>query len=164
MNIKATAGGLLVAIVGVAAFMLWPSDARAIRQRLAAVADAASRKPGEGDLDRVARAASLLKSLTPDIVVDGGADGPSLRGRESVAAVASRLGATAPAVFELEMSGLVIDGKAGRATADVLVRIVGSDGRGDVEPYDGTELQVELAKVDGVWLIARVTREPPLRH
>jgi len=49
------------------------------------------------------------------------------------------------------------------ATAEVLVRVT-ANGSGDVSPLDATELTVELAKIDGEWLIARVTRVPGLRH
>jgi hypothetical protein len=149
--------------VALAAMYLWPTDARAIRQRLATAAAAVSRPAGEGDLQRVARAASLLNSLTPDVVVDAGPEGPSVRGRETVAGLASRLGPGGPSAIELVDTGLVIDGPAGRATATILVRVTGGD-RGEVDAYDGTALQVELAKVEGAWLIARVTRAAALRR
>jgi SnoaL-like domain len=156
---------MAAAVLGVAlaSMYLWPTDARAIRQRLAMAAAAVSRPAGEGDLQRVARAASLLNSLAPDVVVEAGPDGPSVRGRETVAGLASRLGPGGPSSIELVDTGLVIDGQAGRATATILVRVTGGD-RGEVDAYDGTELQVELAKIDGAWLIAHVSRTPALRH
>jgi hypothetical protein len=156
---------MAAAVLGaaLAAVYFWPTDARAIRQRLATAAAAVSRPAGEGDLQRVARAASLLNSLTPDVVVDAGPDGPSVQGRETVAGLASRLGPTGPSSIELVDTGLIIDGQAGRATATILVRVTDGD-RGAIDAFDGTELRVDLARIDGAWLIARVARTPALRR
>jgi hypothetical protein len=149
--------------LALAAFLVWPTDARAIRQRLSAAADAVSVPAGEGDLQRVARAAGLRKSLAPDVVVEAGPDGPSVRGRDTLVALASRLGSPGPVTIVLADARLAIDGPAGRATAGVLVRVDGGDGH-EVGGYDGAELRVELTKIDGTWLIARVTGIPALRR
>ncbi len=156
---------LAVAAVGgiLAGLYFWPSDARAIQRTLSAAADAASSPAGEGDLQRVARAASLAKCLATDVVVDAGPDGPAVRGREMVVGLVSRLRPAGAATVDAADVRLIIDGPARRATADVLVRVTATGG-GEVDPFDATELTVELTKIDGDWLIARVTRVPGLRH
>jgi hypothetical protein len=156
---------LAVAASGVilAALYFWPTDARAILRTLSRAADAVSSPAGEGDLQRVARAASLAKCLTTDVVLETGPDGPSVRGRETVVGLVTRLRPAGAATVDAADVRLLIDGQATRATADVLVRVTAS-GSGEAAPFDGTELTVELAKVDGEWLVARVTRVPGLRR
>jgi hypothetical protein len=147
----ALAGLALTAVVAVA--WLWPTDARRIRATLEAAAEAASAPAGEGDLQKVARVAGLAKRLAPDVVVDAGPDGPAVRGRETVVAVASRL-AAGPLRIELDGVDLTIDG--GRAAAAAFVRVRG-DHAGEAGEYDGAEVRIELVKTDGTWVIARVT-------
>ena len=91
MHTKAVAGGLLAVIVGGAAFFLWPSEASRVRARVLAAAAAISGRPGEGDVDRLARLAGLAKTLSRDIVVEAEPGGPAIRGREAVAALATQL-------------------------------------------------------------------------
>jgi hypothetical protein len=160
---RRTAVAVAVSVVILAGLYFWPTDARAIQRTLARAAEAVSSPAGEGDLQRIARTASLAKCLTTDVVVDAGPDGPSVRGRETVVGLVSRLRPAGAAVVEVADVRLLIDGSAKQATADVLVRVA-ADGRGDVSPFDATELTVNLTKVDGDWLIARVTRIPGLRR
>ena len=156
---------LAVAVSGVilAGLYFWPTDARAIQRTLSRAAEAVSSPAGEGDLQRVARAASLAKCLTTDVVVDAGPDGPSVLGRETVVGLVSRLRPAGAATVDAADVRLLIDGPARQATAEVLVRVT-AGGSGDVSPFDATELTVHLTKVDGEWLIARVTRVPGLRR
>lgn len=149
--------------VAAAALFFWPTDARAIRQTLAAATDAVSVPAGEGDLQRVARAASLAKRLAGDVVVEAGPEGPSIHGRDTVVGLASRLSIAGPVTVSATVIDLAIDGAAGRATAHVAVQVRG-DSRGELESVADSESTVELVKTDGTWLIARATRVPALRR
>jgi hypothetical protein len=160
---RVTALGVAAVAVILAGLYFWPTDARAIQATLARAADAVSSPPGEGDLQRVTRAASLAKCLTADVVVDTGPDGPSVRGREMVVGLVSRLRPAGAATLDAADVRLLVDGQAQRATADVLVRVTAS-GEGNVHSFDATELTVDLTKIDGEWRIARVTRVSTLRR
>jgi voltage-gated potassium channel Kch len=153
--------GLAVVAAAAAGFSLWPTDARAIRQTLAAAADTLSVPAGEGDLQRVARAAGLAKRLTTDVTVEAGPEGPSIQGRDTVVGLAARLRIAGPVTVSFTEIDLAVDGAAGRATARVAGHVSG-ERRGELERVDGTELTVELTRIDGAWLIARVTRVPDL--
>lgn len=155
--------GLAAVSVAAAAFFLWPTEARAIRRALADAADAMSVPAGEGDLQRLARAAGLAKRLAADVVIEAGPDGPSLQGREMVVGLASRLRMAGPVTVSFTEIGLTVDGPAGRATASGAVQVSG-DGPGELAGVDDAEVTVALAKVDGAWLIARVAVVPALRR
>jgi hypothetical protein len=97
------------------------------------------------------------------VIVEAGPDGPSVRGRDTLVALAARVGSPGPVTVTLTDARLAIDGPAGRASADLLVRVDGGGGH-EIGGYDLTELRIELTNVDGRWLIARVTRMPALRR
>jgi hypothetical protein len=158
---RAVLAGCAIA-VALGAVVLWPTDARAIRQRLAAAAETVSAAPGESDLQQIARAASLTKHLTTDVIVDAGPDGPTVRGRDTLVAMASRLGSPGAVAVSIAVAELTIDQAAASATAGVLLRVEG--GGPEVGSFDGTELRIELARADGTWLIARVTAVSALRR
>ena len=143
------------------AVWLWPTDARRIRTTLETAAAAVSAPAGERELERVARAASLAKTLAPDVVVETGPDGPSLRGRETVVGVAARVGMAGPLTVALDGIELAVDAGAGRATATAFARVRG-DAAGEAGAYDGAEVRIELARIDGTWRIARVSPDRTL--
>lgn len=155
--------GAAAVALAAAALIFWPTDARAVRQTLAAAADAVSVPAGEGDFQRVARAASLAKRLAKDVVVQAGPEGPSIHGRDTVVGLAALLRTAGPVTVTLDVVDLTIDGAADRATATAVGHVSGSE-PGELESVDAAELTLELAKIDGAWLIARVTRVPVLRR
>lgn len=155
--------GLAAVSVAAAALVLWPTDARAVRRALAGAAGAVSVPAGEGDLQRIARAAGLARRLAADVVVEAGPDGPSIQGRDMVAGLASRLRTGGPVTVSFTETSLTVDGAAGRAIASGAVQVSG-DGSGELAGIDDNELTVTLTKIDGEWLIARVALVPALRR
>jgi hypothetical protein len=109
----------------------------------------------------VARAAALARTLAPDVVVETGPDGPSVQGRETVVGVASRIGTGGALAVTLDGIELAIDGDAGRATATALARVAGA-GANEAASYDGAEVRIELARIDGAWRIVRVAPDRTL--
>jgi hypothetical protein len=144
-----------------AAAWFWPTDARRVRATLEAAVEAVSTTAGERELERVARVAALMKTLAPDVVVETGPGGPSVQGRETVMGLASRVGMTGPLTVELDGVELTIDGEAGRATATAFARVRGGTA-GEAGAYDGAEVRVDLTRIDGAWLIARVSPDRTL--
>ena len=168
MRSRAVAGGLLAVIVGGAAFVLWPGEAGRVRARVIAAADALSARPGEGDFDRLARLTGLAKTLSPDIVVEAGPDGPAIRGREAVAALATRPAvAGGPQRIELSDLEVTLDEGSSHAvvTAVARVRSLGPDGTpadGPTAEFDGEVIRIELARTNDGWLITRAAPAPAL--
>jgi hypothetical protein len=155
--------GLAAVVVAAIAFFLWPTEARAIRRALADAAEAVSVPAGEGDLQRVARAAALARRLATDVVVEAGPDGPAIQGRDMVIGLASRLRMTGPVTVSFTETDLAIDGATGRAIATGAVQVSG-DRPGELAGVDDSGLTVTLTKVDGAWLIARVALVPAVRR
>jgi len=173
MRAKAVAGGLLAVIAGGAAFFLWPSEASRVRARVVAAADAISARPGEGDFDRLARLAGLAKALSPDIVVEAEPGGPAVRGRESVAALATQLSsAGGPRRVELSDVEVTLDERSSHAVVTAIVRVTstlpdGTPAEGTPAgrapaAFDGDVIRIELARTDDGWLITRASPAPAL--
>ena len=168
MRAKAVAGGLLAVIAGGAAFFLWPSEASRVRARVVAAADAISTRPGEGDFDRLARLAGLANALSPDIVVEAEPGGPAVRGRESVAALATQLAsAGGPRRVELSDLEVTLDERSSHAVVTAVVRVTstapdGTPAGGATAEFDGDVIRVELARTDDGWLITRASPAPAL--
>ncbi len=155
--------GATAVAMAAAALLFWPTDARAVRQTLAAAADAASVPAREGDFQRVARAASLAKRLARDAVVQAGPDGPTIHGRDTIVGLAALLRTAGPVTVTLDVVDLTVDAAAGRANVIAVVHVSGI-APGELESVDAAELTLELTKIDGAWLIARVSRVPVLRR
>ena len=162
MRARAVAGGLLAVIAGGAAFFLWPSEASRVRARVVAAADAISARPGEGDFDRLARLAGLAKTLSPDIVVEAEPGGPAVRGRESVAALATQLSsAGGPRRVELSDVEVTFDERSSHAVVTAVVRVTSTatgrhaGGKYAGRPGDGgirRRRDPRRAGPDGRWL------------
>ena len=160
MRLKAVAAVAIGAAVA-AGVIYWRDDARRVRAVVTDAADALSAQPGEGDVGRLARVAGFANRLAPDVVVEAGADGPQLTGKEAVAALASRL-ATIAGIERLEVSGLEVtfDDTKTRAVVTGVAHVTAT-GSG-AAPHDGDAVRIELVKASGAWLIARASPEPAL--
>ena len=168
MRARVVAGGLLGATVGGAAFLLWPSDASRVRARVVEAAEAISARQGEGDFDRLARLAGLAKTLSPGVVVEAEPGGPAIRGRESVAALATQLSsAGGPRRIELSDIDVTLDEGSSNAVVTAIARVTSPApggtpaGRAAAE-FDGDVIRIELVRTDDGWLITRATPESAL--
>jgi hypothetical protein len=134
----------------------------AIRSRLKALAAEASQPAAEG-LALVAHAASVGDYFTIDTVVDFGAGGAPIHGRERLIGMVARLQPRTSA-YRLELDDVDVrvaeDGEsAGVAMTVILVpRREAAD-----EGTDAREFALTMAKSDGTWRIARVTAVQTLR-
>ncbi len=162
MQAKAVAGGLLAVIVGVAAFVLWPSEASRVRARVVAAADAVSARPGEGDIDRLARLAGLAKTLSPT-----SSSRPSPADRPSADASGRGAGhqlstAGGPQRIELSDSTSPRRGRVACRRDRGRARDVDRGGRRTAAGFDGDVIRIELARTDDGWLITRASPAPAL--
>jgi hypothetical protein len=161
---------LVAVAVGAAAvfWLYWRDEGRTVRGRVAAAAAAVSSRPGEADLDRLARLAGLSKLLAPDVVVEAGPEGPAIRGRDAVVGLASQLAvAGGPQAIELTDVDVAFDDRKQRATVSAILRVTSaspgeSPRAGAASTFHGDVVRIALVKVEGAWLIARAAPEPAL--
>jgi hypothetical protein len=160
MRRRALVGAAVAVLTAAAACWLWPTDARRVRGRLLTATEALSVRPGESDVERLARLAGFARSLAPDVVVQAEPGGPSVRGREAVAALASRLSTAGQQITQTDPD-ITFDEPRSRATVATVVRVT-SDVEGPVAALDGAVIWLELVKTGDDWLIARASTEPTL--
>jgi hypothetical protein len=149
----------VIGLAGLSIFGLWPSDARVVRGRVKAAAEAVSARPGEADIERLARIAGLSKLLAPDILVEEHPGGPAVRGRDTVVAVVGRLSAAGgPQQVELSDITVVVDDAKSHATV-IAVAHVSPAPEGLASSYDSQPVRVDFVKdgSSGEWLISRAT-------
>lgn len=154
------AGAGAVAAVLLAAWWLWPGDARRIRSRLTMLAAAVSVPAAESDLQRVARVAGLARALAPDVALDPGDGSGGLTGRDTVMALVSRLAIGGPTLIDLENIEVEVGPDRTRAVATALVRV--RSGPDPARLLDGHVVRFELVKADGEWLLRRAAPEQAL--
>jgi hypothetical protein len=145
-------------------YKLLPNEERAIRKQLDRLVEAASIKPGEGNLARLSKANQLTDFFIPEVSINVEAIGYNVpvitsrsEVREAVLAAHSRLTRA-----EFQIDGLHVafaPGDRRSATAHVLVT-----GRIDSEPEPfGQQFRMELQKVEHRWMIASVSVVEGLR-
>lgn len=153
-----------IVIVAVACLALWfgwryafPSDEAQIRRVLESIADAVgSGTADEGQVARIARAASMRNELDPQIVVDAGPPFSQMTGRDAVVAAVARLNSTVRDL-EVELSDVHTTVAPDRTTARTSLTVEGRfrDERGE-RVVDARELDVRLRRLDGEWVVSQV--------
>lgn len=148
---KPVAMALAIVLVGAALIKWWPSDTRAIRRQLDALADVLSVPPVESDVSRLARLADLRSYFTPDVHIRlTEQDIPS---RDALVALAERWTAPPGGVFvEFQDEKMAFPGD-GTAHVDLTARISRKDaGTGDTD-VDDRPASFDFIKQDGDWVI-----------
>ncbi len=112
-------------------------------------------------LGLVTRAARIGSYLTEDVTLDLGDGSAPVQGRDTVMGMAARLQSGGSAfTVAFEDVTIAVTGSAADVTLTATVTHPGTDRS---EPsIDARELDVGMRKVDGEWLIARVTAVEPL--
>lgn len=152
-----------LAIVVAAAAGLWfgwqwlfPSDEARIVAVLERIADGVSIGAAEGDVGRLARAASLRNEFAPDITVDAGPPFERIRGREAIIGAAAR---TSGRVRNLQITfpDVAITVAPDRQSATALVSAEARFDDGAGPGIDARELELEFTRNDDDWVISAVT-------
>jgi hypothetical protein len=135
---------------------LFPNDEAQIRALLDRIAAAVgSGAAGEGEVGKIARAASVRRELDPEITVDAGPGFSSIKGRDTLIGTIARFNSTAQ---NLEVRfvdvGVVVspDRTTARASMTAEARFTGQDGRG----LEARELDVGFRRLDGDWVVSSV--------
>jgi hypothetical protein len=134
----------------------------AIRSRLRALAAEANQPAAEG-LALVAHAASIGDFFTTDVVVDLGAGGAPIQGREMLIGMVARLQPrTSDYRVELDDEEVRV-AEDGESAGVALTVLVIPRRPGPNEGIDAREFALSLTKSDGTWRIARMTAVQTLR-
>jgi len=159
-----------IIVVGVLALVAWfgwrwmfPNDEAQIRAVLDRIATAVSASAAEGEVGRLARAASLGRELDPDVVVDAGPPFQRLKGREAIIGTAARLNASIRKL-DVRFSDVSVVVDPDRSAAHVTLTAEarfdkGSSGRG----FDARELDVTLRRLEGAWVVSAISLVRPLQ-
>ena len=163
---SAAARPFLAAALAALAFWLWlgffPSPDRAIRRRLASVAQDISFDPGQGYLVRMARAQNLTGFFSTNVQVTINVPGRAehhLAGRDEIlqTALAARASVQSLEVKFPDVSVVVSpDHQSAVADVTMVARVAGQN---DIIVQ---ELKLSLQKIDGQWLITRIETVRPL--
>ena len=153
-----------VIVAGVTLAALWfgyrwlfPNDQAQLRAVLARISAAVGGgAEGEGEVARIARAASLRNELDPQITVDAGPGFSSIKGRDTLIGTVARFNSTARDV-EVSFVDVAITVSADRSSAQATMtaeaRFTGQSGRG----LEARELDVTFRRLDGDWVVSNVT-------
>jgi hypothetical protein len=146
----------------------FPNDEAQIRSVLERIADGvASGAAEQGEVARIARAASIRNELDPKVTVDAGPPFSPMIGRDTLVATVARLNSTVPEL-EVEFEDAQVTVAPDRSTARVHVTAVARfrDERGG-RGLEARVLDVLFRRLDGEWVVsevaARVSLEPMTR-
>ena len=155
---------LLVAAGGAGIWSgLRSSEERQIRRQVAAFAEAFNGATAEGGVASVTRAARLAAFFTEGAVVELGRGSTPIQGRDTLLGMAARLQPRF-AAFALRFEDVTIESLGDdRAEISLTAVIRGRDGTPQAEALDAREFAAELRKVEGAWLVDRVTAVDTLR-
>ena len=142
---------------------LFPSDEAQIVAVLERIADGVSGGADEGDMARLARAASLRNEFAPDVTVDAGPPFQRIKGREAIIGAAAR---TRGSVRDLAITfpdvaiAVAPDRQSATAVVTAEARFDEGGGRG----IDARELELAFTRHEGNWVISAVTLVAPLQR
>ena len=162
---------LLLIALGVLSFAgfwtyekLFPGDETIIRRSLDELADAVSFGSGEKPLSRLANASSVANFFTADVVIKVSGvsgEGGEIKGREQIQQLALAVRGEGQSLKVQFLSPEVtVDRAAGTSVVQLTVR---AQTGGEAEPFLQL-LKMDWRKVEGKWLISRVTTVEILRR
>ncbi len=144
------------------AWQYWPSDERAIRGRLQALAADLNGSSGPGGAALV-RAAHLGDYFADDVVVELGEGSAPIIGRSTVMGMAARLERrTSDARLRFEDVGIRVQDSGTEAGVSLTAIFLREDGSGGTAA-DAREFALQMVKAAGKWRIARATAVMALR-
>jgi len=142
---------------------LFPSDEAQIVAVLERIADAVSSRAEDGDLGRLARAASLGNEFAVDVTVDAGPPFQRMRGRDAIIGAAARTGGRVRG-FEIAFQDVAVAVAPDRRTATAVVTAQARFDEGEGRGIDARELELEFTRHQENWVISAVTLVQPLQR
>jgi ketosteroid isomerase-like protein len=142
------------AVVALAVWQLWPSDARRVRGKLDLLASVVNERPSDG-LGQVARTAQLAQLFTEDVVLEPGQGAGAIRGRERLLALASRAPNDGDP-FKLSFVDVSVRVAGDDATAHLTATLASRDPETGEENVDAREVELQFRHA-GDWRISRIS-------
>jgi len=143
---------LAIVLVAAAAYKWWPSDDRAIKRQLDAVADLLTVPSTDTPDARSARLAELPSYFTPDVRIQIG--DVKVASRDDLMAQADRWQAPTGGVFVEFTNVRIMEVKPDSAQVSLLLKATWPGPNAALPPEVGSyDVTVLLAKRDGDWLI-----------
>lgn len=136
---------------------LFPNDEAQIRAVLERIADAVgSGAAEEGEVGRIARAASIRGELDPQISVDAGPPFTRLSGRDTLIGTVARVNSTVRDL-EVQFEDVQVSVAPDRTTAKVYLTAEAhfNDQRGG-RGIEARELDVTFRRLEGDWVVSEV--------
>lgn len=144
----------------------FPSDEAQITALLDHIAESVA-GPEDGDsggpLGAVARAAALQEDFAVDAVIEAGAPFQRLTGRQAIVAAAARVSVAVPNL-EVSFPDVDIAVAEDRQTATAVVTAEARFNEAGRRVMDARELEMTFSRLDGRWVISRVTLIQPLER
>jgi hypothetical protein len=154
-----------VAAAGLWAGWQWffPSDEARIVAVLERIADGVSSGAEDGDIGRLARAASLRHEFAPAVTVDAGPPFQRITGREAIIGAAAR---TAGSIRNLSITfpDVAIAVASDRQSATAVVTAEARFDEGGGRGLDARELELAFTRYEGDWVVSAVTLVRPLNR
>jgi len=141
----------------------FPSDEAQIVAVLERIADGVSSGAEEGDIGRLARAASLRDAFAPDVTVDAGPPFQRITGREAIIGAAAR---TTGSVRNLAITfpDVALTVASDRQSATAVVTAEARFDEGGRRGLDARELELAFTRDEGHWVVSAVTLVRPLNR
>lgn len=158
---------VLVVVAAAAIWLGWrwlvPDDEAQINAVLERIADGIGSGAAEGEVGRLARAASIRTALAPDVVVDAGPPFQRLQGRDAIIGAAARTSATVRNL-DIRFPDVSIVVAPDRRSASAVVTAEARFDDGARRGLDARELDIAFTRLDGAWVVSGVTLVQPLRR
>jgi SnoaL-like domain len=151
---------VFAAVIAAAGWYGWrwffPDDEALIRAVLTRIEENVGGNHQDGEVGRLARAASLRAEFDQHITIDAGPPFSTLSGRDAVIGAAARLNTSVPDV-ELRFVDVQVSMAPDRASANVYMTAEATfrEARGG-QALEARELDVTFRKADGAWVISNV--------
>jgi hypothetical protein len=151
---KPVAVFLAIVFIGAALIKWWPSDTRAIRRQLDAVADVVSVPPAESDVSRVARLADFRSYFAADVHIR--MSEVEISSRDEMLALVARWTAPSGGVFVEFADEKIVVADNGTAHVETTAKVSTRDSATGDTNVDERPAAFDLAKRDGDWIITGV--------
>jgi len=150
---------LAAVLVGAALFKWWPSDERAVRRQLDALADTITVPSTDTEFSRVTRLTELRNIFSPDARFHFDDRGDGQLSRDEVMALAERWSPPPGGVF-VSFPDPRVEIAAGRAAVALTAKMSRRDGQTGETHVELRPASLEMAKGENGWLITSVDVGP----
>jgi hypothetical protein len=146
-----------VVVIALGAYLWWPSEERAVKNRLRRLAETLSVPAQSNDVGRVTRLAQLRRYFADNVEVRSGGSEPQTIPLDALlAAIASWTPPPGGLTIEFVDEQVTIQPDAAGAKVYLTVKISAHDARTGEPTVDAREAHLGMVKRNGAWIVASV--------